>query len=183
METKSNIVLIGFMGTGKSSIGLRLARILKMEFIDTDREIERLTGLTIPRIFVKHGEIRFRSEERLMVKKVARKNNCVISTGGGVVLDPNNVAELKKTGIIICLSASPEEIFARVSKRGGRPLLRKRKSPEAIAQLMTERAPYYHCADFYVDTTHLSVNDVIEKILEFLKKRGFKNVKDSCGIR
>lgn len=180
MIMKSNIVLIGFMGTGKSSIGRKLAKILEMEFIDTDQEIERLTGLTIPQIFAKHGEIRFRSEEKLMVKKVAKKNNCVISTGGGVVLDPSNIAELKKTGIIICLTASPQEIYARVKRKGGRPLLRKRNSPEAIAQLMEERAPYYRCADFYVDTTHLSVDAVLEKILQFLEERGFRNGKNSC---
>lgn len=179
MSMKPNIVLIGFMGTGKSSIGRKLARILNMEFIDTDQEIERLTGLTIPLIFAKYGEIRFRSEEKLMVKKVVRKNNCVISTGGGVVLDPNNIAELKKTGIIICLMASPQEIYARVKRRGGRPLLRNRNSPEAIAQLLEERAPYYRCADFYVDTTHLSTGAVLEQILQFLKERGFGNGENS----
>ncbi|WP_227765928.1 shikimate kinase [Zhaonella formicivorans] len=169
---KSNIVLIGFMGTGKSSIGRQLAKVLQKDFIDTDQEIERLTGLTIPRIFAKHGEVRFRSEEKLMVKKVAKRENCVISTGGGVVLAPENVAELKKNGILICLSASPETILARIGRGSNRPLLRKKKSIEEIRRLLEDREPYYRCADFYIDTTGLQTSEIIEKIVQLLRERG-----------
>ncbi|NLC76998.1 MAG: shikimate kinase [Clostridia bacterium] len=173
---KSNIVLIGFMGVGKTSIGKKLADIYQREFIDTDREIEKLTGMTVSQIFARHGEIRFRSEENLIVTKVAARSNCVISTGGGAVIDPENIKALQANGILICLTADPQVIQERVSKRGGRPLLQKDRSIERIVQLLKEREPFYAEADFTVDTTHLSQEETIERIRVFLEERGF-----SCG--
>lgn len=170
---KSNIVLIGFMGVGKTSVGKRLADILQMEFIDTDKEIEKLTGMTISQIFARHGEVRFRSEEHLIVTKVASRTNCVISTGGGAVLNDENVKALRKNGVLICLTASPEVIQERVSKRGGRPLLYKDKSIEKITQMLEERKEFYAQADFAVDTTNLSQEETVEEILAQLKDRGF----------
>lgn len=170
---KRNIVLIGFMGVGKTSIGKRLAEIFQMEFIDTDKEIEKLTGMTISQIFARHGEVRFRSEEHLIVTKVANRTNCVISTGGGAVLDDENVKALRKNGILICLTASPEVIQERVSKRGGRPLLQKDKSTTKITQMMEERKEFYARADFSVDTTKLTLEETVEQILAQLKDRGF----------
>lgn len=164
---KTNIVLIGFMGTGKSSVGRRLARILGKGFVDTDEEIEKVTGLTIPEIFRKHGEIRFRSEEALAVERVAQRDNLVISTGGGVVLNPTNVRLLQQKGAIIRLTAAPEVIHTRVSKRKNRPLLHKDGSVEYIAQLLQKREKYYRCADFTIDTSHLSLNQVVTKVLNF----------------
>src|SRR5690606_19274640 len=103
-----------------------------------DKEIEKLTGMTISQIFAKYGEVRFRSEEHLIVTKVANRTNCVISTGGGAVLNEENVRALRKNGILICLTARPEVIQARVSKRGGRPLLQKDKSIEKISRMLEE---------------------------------------------
>lgn len=168
---KSNIVLIGFMGTGKTSLGRRLAGALDKEFVDTDMEIEKITGLTIPEIFRKHGEIRFRSEEKLMVKKVALKENCVISTGGGVVLDPENMIALKKNGWIIGLTATPKVIFSRVAKRNNRPLLYKNKSLEFIEKLLKEREPYYKQADLLLDTSEAEPEELISYVKQFLKEK------------
>jgi shikimate kinase len=148
---KSNIVLIGFMGTGKSSVGRKLAKVLNKEFIDTDQEIEKITSLSIPQIFKKHGEIRFRSEEKLIVKKAAQKENCVISTGGGVVLASENIKGLRQNGWIIGLTATPEVVYSRVLNRDNRPLLYKHKSIDYIAKMMKQRGPFYDCADILLD--------------------------------
>ncbi|HHW08147.1 MAG TPA: shikimate kinase [Clostridia bacterium] len=169
---KANIVLIGFMGAGKTSTGKRLAEILQMEFVDTDKEIEKLTGITISQIFARHGEVRFRSEEHLIVTKAANRTNCVIATGGGAVLNEENVRALQRNGILICLTASPEVIQARVSKRGGRPLLQKDKSVEKIRQMMEERKPFYAQADFTLDTSELSQEETVDRILAYLQERG-----------
>jgi len=178
---KSNVVLIGFMGAGKTSTGRRLAEILGMEFIDTDKEIEKLTGMTISQIFAKYGEVRFRSEEHLIVTKVANRTNCVISTGGGAVLNEENVRALRKNGILICLTARPEVIQARVSKRGGRPLLQKDKSIEKISRMLEERKPFYAQADFIVDTSDITQGETVELILAYLEERGFKRGNSLSG--
>lgn len=168
---KTNLVLIGFMGTGKTSLGRKLAKVLNKEFIDTDAEIEKLTGLSIPQIFKKHGEIRFRSEEKLMIKKVAQRDECVISTGGGVVLVPENMEALSQKGWIIRLTASPKVIFSRVAKRNNRPLLYRHKSVEYIEELMKQREPYYKCADLTLDTSNADSEELIERVLQFLKEK------------
>lgn len=168
---KTNLVLIGFMGTGKTSLGRKLAKVLNKDFIDTDLEIEKLTGLSIPLLFKKHGEIRFRSEEKLMVEKVAKKDECVISTGGGVVLVPENIEALSRKGWIIGLTASPKVIFSRVAKRSNRPLLYKHKSVEYIEMLMKQREPYYKCADLTLDTSNAKSEELINLVIQFLKEK------------
>ncbi|HBQ86788.1 MAG TPA: shikimate kinase [Syntrophomonas sp.] len=166
-----NIVLIGFMGTGKSSAGYRLAQKLKREFIDTDREIERITGMPISQLFKLHGEIRFRSEEELVAKKLQTRTNMVIATGGGIILNPNNIKYLKENGILICLDASPEDIFSRVSrKKGARPLLRNHFSIEGIRKLIEDRESLYSCADFRVDTSGREINEVVDDIIKFIRR-------------
>ena len=112
---EKNIVLIGFMGTGKTAVGTRLARRLGREFVDTDNEIEQITGMTIRDIFYKEGEIRFRSEEALIVKRLAERTGLVIATGGGVI-NPDNLHLLKQNGILICLEADPEDILKRSAR-------------------------------------------------------------------
>lgn len=168
-----NIVLIGFMGVGKTSIGKRLADLFGMEFIDTDKEIERLTGMTVSQIFTRFGEVRFRSEENLVVTKVAGERNCVISTGGGAVINPANIQALKENGTLICLTATPEIIQERVSKRGGRPLLQKDRSIDRIVSLLQERESFYAQADYSIDTTDLSQEETLDSILSFLKEEGY----------
>lgn len=170
---KSNIIIIGFMGVGKTSVGKRLADLFKMEFIDTDKEIERITGMSVSQIFTRFGEVRFRSEENLVVSKVAQKTNSVISTGGGAVIELENVKALQEKGILICLGATPEVIQARVGKRGGRPLLQKDKSMERILSLLEERADFYGQADYTVDTTNLTLEETLKKVLDYLRTKGY----------
>lgn len=151
-----NIVLIGFMGTGKTVLGKILAKSLKMEFIDTDSLIEEKDGKSVARIFCENGERYFRKLERDVIKVVSRKNNAVISTGGGVVLSPGNMKQLRRNGVIICLKSKPEVILKRIKRQKGiRPLLNKPDPLKEIRSLLRERAPYYKQADFVIDTSHL----------------------------
>ncbi len=168
---EKNIVLIGFMGTGKTAVGTRLARRLGREFVDTDNEIEQITGMTIRDIFYKEGEIRFRSEEALIVKRLAERTGLVIATGGGVVINPDNLHLLKQNGILICLEADPEDILKRVSKkRHSRPLIKKNVSVEDIRRMLEDRQEYYQHADFYVQTSGLEPDEIVRKTLQKLNE-------------
>jgi len=170
---KNNIILIGFMGSGKSSIGVRLARRLKRTFVDTDREIEKMTGMSVAELFRRHGEIRFRSEEKLMLNKFIQQENLVIAAGGSLTLDEHS-QDFKKNSIVICLQAPPEEIFARVNRRkGSRPLLKKALTIQDVEKLMNERRGYDEMADFTINTGGKMQEQIVDEIMECLKKRNF----------
>lgn len=166
-----NIVLIGFMGTGKSSVGSRLAAHFKWEFIDMDREIENIIGMSVSEIFRRYGERRFRSEENLMAKKLSRCNKLVIATGGGTVLNSENIAVLRENGIIVLLEARAEDIWDRVNrKKGTRPLLKGASSVEDIEKILAERADYYNCADICINTSDREIDDIIRETIMKLQQ-------------
>jgi shikimate kinase len=166
-----NIILTGFMGTGKSSIGTKLAERLNREFVDMDREIEKLTGMTISQLFRRYGEVRFRSEEKLMAKKLAGQSDLVIATGGGIVLDQENIQLLRDNGTVVCLVADPEEIFQRVSrKKGTRPLLKKNLTVNDIIAMLEERKPLYENAEHIVETSGRSIDSVVDDIINRLSQ-------------
>lgn len=165
---KSNIILIGFMGTGKTAVGKRLAAILRKDFYDTDQEVEAVTGISIPQLFSRYGEIRFRSEEKLAVNRLAQKENCVIATGGSVMLDKKNIELLGEKGIIIHLTAKAEIIYERVRRRNNRPLLKKGDMYNNIVELISQREAMYNGADFCIDTSELDFQEIIERIMAFL---------------
>jgi shikimate kinase len=167
---KGNIILIGFMGTGKTVVGRKLASKLNKRFIDTDAEIERVTGIPVSQLIKKHGEIRFKSEENLAIKRLMDVKNSVIATGGGIIFDDENMKLLKNIGKIITLTASTEVIKERIERRNNRPLLGKDKSIEKIKELIEKREKYYKEADYQVDTTELSVDNVIDDILRYIKE-------------
>ncbi|ABO49555.1 shikimate kinase [Desulforamulus reducens MI-1] len=167
-----NIVLVGFMGSGKSSIGHRLARKLGYQFVDTDYAIEEVTGLTVEQIFAKHGIKRFRGEEVLLVSKLADKEGVVIATGGGLVLNSQNVEKLQQNGIFICLQASPETICKRVKNKRTRPLLARGNLKEKVIKLLQERKDAYDMADLTISTDHLEPDDIVKIIYKFLLERG-----------
>lgn len=167
----TNIILIGFMGTGKTAIGRIVARMLNYQFLDTDEMVEETTGLTINQLFRKHGEIRFRSEEELVVRKLANRQNLVVATGGGVVLNSENVRLLKQNGFFVLLTAEPNVILERVSRRNTRPLLAKGKNLDTIISLYAERYTFYQaCADFTVDTSSISLEESSEKIFHAFRE-------------
>ena len=170
-----NVVLIGFMGTGKTSTGKVLAEKLGCTFHDLDEAIEEAFGMTIPSMFAEKGEAYFRDCEKQMVKKAAVLDKTVISTGGGTVKDPENVRLLREKGIIIALYANIDVIMQRTASKGERPVLDKEDRGDrrnAVAKLMKERRDLYRQADFSVDTSDLSPLEVAESILGFLKLRG-----------
>ncbi len=167
-----NIVLIGFMGTGKSSTGRLLAGRLGRQFVDIDRRIEQESGLAISEMFARHGEAYFRAKEKEMIARVARYRRAVIATGGGVVLDPANMEQLRAGGVIVCLTATVAAILERTGRRTTRPLLARPDREEVIARLLAERAPFYAAADFTIDTSTLSPRLAVEKIIRFLRQEG-----------
>lgn len=167
---RENIALIGFMGTGKTSIGRLLAVKSGKKFVETDRIIEENAGKRIPDIFENDGEIKFRELEIEAVKKAALMRNAVISCGGGVVLNQINIQRLKKNSFIVLLTASPEAIVKRIGD-GDRPLLKGRGKPEKIKKLLASRKPFYGVSDFTVDTSRISAEKAAEKIIGMLNGR------------
>lgn len=161
-----NIAIIGFMGTGKTTVGKKLAQDLRFNFVDTDLEVERITGLTIQLVFKKYGEIRFRSEETLALKRLLMADNQVISTGGGIVLKRENVDLLKEKTFIIALTARPEVIYQRVDKKGDRPLLKGEDLMGRIINLLEARKDAYNFANLTIDTSDYSPRVIADKILQ-----------------
>ena len=169
-----NVVITGFMCSGKTSVGKKLAEKLNFDFLDTDDLIENKVGMRITEIFEKYGEPYFRELETQIIKEVSEKDKLVISTGGGVVLREENVNNLRKNGVIINLVAKPETIYERLKKQPGiRPLLNKPNPLEEIKKLLECREIYYKNCDFRVETDNLSVEEIVEKILNFLKTKKF----------
>jgi shikimate kinase len=161
----NNIYLVGFMGTGKTSVGKELAREKKRQFIDLDQLIEFKQKMTIADIFAKKGEPYFRRMEKKALREASEENNFVIACGGGIVIDKENIKAMKKTGKIICLKASPEEILKRTSAYAHRPLLNVAEPKKQIDLLLKLRAPYYAQADKIIDTSGLTVKRVVNKII------------------
>ena len=163
------IVLTGFMGTGKTSVGKELSRILGYEFIDTDELIEELEGMPISLIFKKKGEDYFRKIEQDTVEKISNLDNTVIATGGGVIKDRKNVEHLGRKGVLIWLKADPEIILKRVMLEGGkRPLLNVEEPLNEITSLLSERMKFYECADTSVDTNYITPQETAHEIIERL---------------
>ena len=164
-----NIVLVGFMGTGKSTVGKILAKRMKRVWVDVDQRIEEGQKRKIAEIFEKDGEAYFRRLEKEEVRRVASGKNLVITTGGGAVLDADNRAALKKNGFMITLSAAPETIFQRVRKSRHRPLLKGDLLTE-IRRLLAEREPLYRQSDRSFATDGKSAAQVAEDIEAALVK-------------
>lgn len=166
-----NLVLTGFMGTGKTTVGKKVARELGMEFVDTDKEIEQVTGLAVSEIFYRYGEIRFRSEEQAAVRRLAQGDNRVIATGGGVVLNQENMTHLRANGVVVCLAASPEVIYERVRRKKTRPLLATEDPKATIRELLQEREQFYQVADVIVDTSGKNPEQVRDEVIAIFKSR------------
>ncbi|RJQ40489.1 MAG: shikimate kinase [Nitrospiraceae bacterium] len=165
-----NIVLTGFMGTGKSEVGKELSRVLGWQVIDIDTEIEKSQNMKITEIFKQFGEPRFRDLETEMIKNLSKNKNVIISTGGGAVLRQENMDALRESGVIICLTAAPETILKRTSNNNDRPLLQAENPLKKIKELLEFRMPYYQKADIIVDTENKKPFEVAEEIIEIWKK-------------
>lgn len=164
-----NIVLVGFMGTGKTSVGKVLGQRLKRPVMDIDRMIEEREGRKIAEIFEKEGEVHFRALEKEAVREAAASQGAVLTTGGGAVVDPENLARLKETGILVCLAASAETIYSRVKNSKHRPLLKEGDVLGEIKRLLEARAPFYAQADYTLQTDGQSPVYVAKVILKKLQ--------------
>jgi len=163
---KKNIILAGFMGTGKSTLGRLLAEKLDYHFIDTDSLIEDRIGQTIAELFQEQGEAAFRKLEESLAQELAQQQGLVISTGGGLVLNPNNVDALTQSGQIICLTATPVEILERVStQKQIRPLLLEKDPLSKIKELLEQRLPVY--SQFQqLSTTGKDPHELVTQLIE-----------------
>jgi shikimate kinase len=161
-----NIILIGFMGSGKSSVGRIIAPQVNFALADTDHLVIQNTGLQITEIFKNHGEEYFRDHETAALESLRGNTGLVVSTGGGIVLRERNVALLKELGFIAWLTASEETLFERVSRGNKRPLMLTSTPRETIHNLLVEREPLYaSAAHFTIDTSGMTHEEVAHAII------------------
>jgi len=168
--SKDSIALIGFMATGKSTVGKALKARLGKEykFIETDQIIIEMAGKSIPKIFEEEGEAKFREYEIEACKRVARFSRSIISCGGGVVLNENNIDMLKQSCHIVLLTATPEVIYSRAMNEGkeNRPIINKKDPFKEIVEVLQYRKIYYNSsAEITIDTTEKSIKLIVEEIL------------------
>jgi len=167
---KKNIVLTGFMGSGKSVVGKLLAEKIGFTYLDVDKHIEEEMGLSITDIFAQKGEPYFRTLETKMIKKVSKMDSLVVSTGGGAVLNPENMSMLESTGVIVCLRAKAETIFERIKNDTNRPLLKVEDPMLKIRVMLENRNRHYCRCSFSIDTDKLSENEIADSIIDTLVK-------------
>lgn len=170
ISDEKNIIITGFMATGKSNTGRLLAERLKRPFIDMDDELVRQFGKPIRDVFTEEGEAVFRTTEAALCASLAERRGCVISTGGGALVNPQNRETFAQSGTILCLTATPDEILRRVAGTGERPLLNtaQDEQEQRIRTLLRERRPAYGAIPHQIDTTDLSSEEVLERVLETL---------------
>ena len=162
-----NILLIGFMGAGKSTVADYLKEAYSMEVVEMDQIIAKRQGMSISDIFEKHGEEFFRDLETNLLIEMQSRSNVVISCGGGVPMRERNVKEMKKNGRVVLLTAEPETILERTKNDHGRPLLEGNKNVPYIAELMEKRREKYEAAaDIIVKTDGRSPQDICEEIID-----------------
>jgi shikimate kinase len=160
-----NIALIGFMGTGKTSVGRLVAEQLHYDYVDTDEVIQINTGRSITDIFARDGEPAFRALEHAVVGELATRKHTVISTGGGLPVNPENLASLRQHALVVCLWSSPEKIWERVRHQSHRPLLHDENPQAKIRELLAAREPYYKKADVLLNTELRSVREVAQQVI------------------
>ncbi|VAW95176.1 Shikimate kinase I [hydrothermal vent metagenome] len=166
MPHTQNIILVGPMGSGKTTIGRQLAKQLNMAFFDSDHEIEAKTGANIPLIFELEGEKGFRKRETTMLDELTQKNSVVLATGGGAVLAAENRKMLRQRGIVIYLSATTEQLWERTRLDKNRPLLQTGNPREKIDALLEQRDPLYkEIADIVIDTGTGNIKTTIKQIV------------------
>src|SRR3989344_8350096 len=169
-----NIALIGFRGTGKSTIGKKLAKRLSMEFVDLDKQISKRASMSVSEIFAKKGEAKFRELESKIVEEFCAKDNFCIACGGGVILDTQNVENLKGSAKIVLLQSDAKTIYKRIKNDQNRPALTQKGKFEEIVELLEKRKSLYeNAADIKLDTSTDTAEETVQKIIDELNTRGF----------
>jgi len=171
-----NIVLIGYRGAGKTTVGRRLAARLKMTFVDTDDLIEERQGAPISAIVKSHGWGHFRKLERSTIEDISKGDHLIIAPGGGAVLDTDNVSVLRKNGVIIWLKADKQTLLKRMNQDPGtntrRPTLTGKGTSEELKEVMSLREPIYErVSEIQIDTSTLDVETVVERVLAILDEK------------
>ena len=166
-----NIALTGFMGTGKSTVGRLLAKRLKWKWVDVDRYIEKKEGRPIARIFEKEGEPYFRSLEKEAIRELSSKRGVVITTGGGAVMDGENMKTLKKNGWVVALWADPSTLYYRLRGSRNRPLLKAKDFLNEMKRLLELRRPHYEKSDLHVRTERRTPAQVADEIFRALERK------------
>ena len=163
-----NIVLVGFMGTGKTTIAAQIANRLGMKYVSTDSLVEKREKRTINEIFTDSGEEYFRNIESEVVREISEPNGLVIDAGGGAVLREENITNFKSGGVVICLVAAPEIVLMRTKKYKHRPLLNVEDPKRRIRDLMAKRESFYAKADHFIDTGKLTARQAVEEIVKIV---------------
>jgi shikimate kinase len=169
---KKSIVLTGMMGSGKSSLGKKLAARLQVPFIDADAELEKAEGMTIPEMFAKHGEPWFRAKEKITIAMLLNGPNAVIATGGGAVMDPLTRKLIREKAVGVWLQADVPTLFARVAKDKNRPLLQKPDPQQELATILAAREAFYAEAPVHHRTDDAAMNEVLEALVKKLAAHG-----------
>jgi shikimate kinase len=164
-----NLALIGFMGTGKTSVGRLVSDQLRFDYLDTDELIQSRTGRTINDIFAKDGEPAFRELEQQVTAELSARKRTLIATGGGLPTRPANLASLKTHALVVCLWASPEKIWERVKNQTHRPLLHGPEPQKKIRDLLAAREQFYRQADVLINTDIRSVREVAQQVVHQFK--------------
>lgn len=182
MNQRKNIILIGFMGSGKTTVGYKLSYRLRTPVEDTDKLIERRENKTINEIFKEDGEPHFRQLETELLEEIKKRTySRIISVGGGTPMDSYNRQLLKECGTVIYLRAKPETVYERIKHDDTRPLLQCEDPMSKIRELMEKRKEAYEdCADMMIDTDELTLDEVVEKIVAVIKDEG-RGLSDKAG--
>ncbi|MDP0495749.1 MAG: shikimate kinase [Verrucomicrobiota bacterium JB024] len=167
---RPNLYLVGFMGTGKTTVGRALARRLRLQFVDSDQVIEEQAGKPIPQIFAEEGEAHFRALERAFIESGHPAHGCVVACGGGLVTQPGMAEALKARGVVVCLFASPQTILKRTSANANRPLLNVPDPEARIRELLAQREPAYLRAGTCIYTDQRPLADVVAHLERFYRR-------------
>lgn len=174
----ARIVLVGFMGAGKSTVGPLLARELGWDFVDLDHQVERRLGMTVAEIFARHGEGRFREAEEEEARAAAGRRGLVVAAGGGAFAQPRTREVLQEGALTVWLRCGLSALLTRIAEGGDRPLARNR---ETIASLLVEREPSYRRADLTVDTTEAAPDAAAREIVAGAARVGVAITRSSSG--
>lgn len=169
---KKTVVMVGMMGAGKTAVGRALAQLLGVSFLDSDQEIEAAANMTVPEIFARDGEPFFRARETQVISRLLQGEACILSTGGGAFLSPENRENISRRGVAVWLDADLELLWTRVRHRDTRPLLRTADPKATLAALYAERVPEYSKADLRVPCAPpVSVDHMAKRVAAVLLSR------------